>query len=533
MSAPRWLIAVVVLAAVVGIVVVDRTTGGAPEAPDPIDRLMSTVAVEAAPNSTAYCAAGSARGPDGPAEQIVVAANTSEEAREVTFTIYPDQGEPQQQQRTIGPKSRESLRVADVLAARWAGVLVEADGGGVAVDHVVDGPTGSSAGPCATSASATWYFPASSTLLGVRNRVALFNPFAQAAVVDIEAETAEGRRRPNELQGLLVNPRSVRVVDLDTAVTVRDQVAVAVTARSGLVVAEQLEIVTAEAEVLPTSLSVSLGAPGPATSWYFPLGAPVLDRVEQQYVVFNPTDEVADVDVQILIDEPAVNGFVEPFEITIRPGQYTVVNLGDEARVPDGIALGAYVESINDVPVVAARVIRSGSTTAAASAAGVGGPGSSITVGAPLLATRWVVPFAGVRGGSGVRVALSNLGLRESEVTITAYAGGNPVPLANAGAVTVPAGNRLEVELLDGQESGGVVLVVTSTQPIAVERGVDLTGDGFMQAPAVAVATFTSRPPPALPDTSTSPTVVLDGRSSIPPTTVVPTSSSSIPETQG
>jgi len=65
--------------------------------------------------------------------------------------------------------------------------------------------------------------------------------------------------------------------------------------------------------------------------------------------------------------------------------------------------------------------------------------------------------------------------------------------------------------------------VVTSAQPVAVERGVDFGGDGFMVASAVAGASTVSRPSPALPDTSTSPTVVLDGQPSIPPTFIPPT----------
>ena len=523
MSAPRWLVAAVVLAAVVGLVVVDRAATTDQAGPDPIERLMPVAAPADAPATTAYCAAGTARGADGPAEQIVVMANTTDASREVTVTVFTDEGAPQSETLTLDPLSRQSLRVADVVEARWAGALVEADGGGVAVDHVLSGPTGTSGGPCATSASTSWYFPAGSTLLGVRNRIVLFNPFAQPAVVDVEAETADGRRRPNELQGIFVNPRSVRVVDLDAVVTVRDQVAVVVNARSGLVVAEQLEIVTPDAQVLPASLSVTLGAPAPAPSWYFPLGAPVIDRVTQQYVVFNPTGDVADVDVQILVDDPATNGFVEPFEITIRPGQYAVVDLGEEERVPAGVPLGAYVESINGVPVVAARAIRSGATGAAAVAAGVAGPGTSITVGAPLLATEWVVPFAGARGGNGVRVAVSNLGLRDTEVTLVAYAGGSSVPLGDAGSLLVRAGNRVEIELAQGVDSTGVFVVVTSAQPVAVERGVDFGGDGFMVASAVAGASTVSRPSPALPDTSTSPTVVLDGQPSIPPTFIPPT----------
>lgn len=524
----RRLVVLVVLGLVAaGVVAVGRfATADVPQPAQPLDRLVPAMAAADAASQTWFCAAGSAQGAGGVAEQAAAITNTTTDIRNVTVTAFTDTGEQATRSLELAAQSRTTLRASDLVNATWASLLIEVDGGGVAVDHNLTGPYGGTGGPCASAASAIWHVPANSTLFGVRNLIALFNPFAERAVLDLVAETDEGRREPTEYSGLVVEPRSVRVVDLAEVITVRDQVALSISARAGLVVAEQLEVVTETAE-LPTSLAVSLAAPATQPAWYFPLGAPLLEGVTQRVVVYNPGDAIAEVDVQVLLGDPDV-GFVEPFALSVRPGEYRVVDLGEEERVPTGTAVGAYVETRNDTSVVAARVVRSGTDAPAARSAGVVGPGASISIGLPLVATEWVVPVGATNAG-GVRLGITNLGLRNAEVTVTVLRNGEAIA-DGGGSVTVDAGRRGEITLGEIAESGAVSVLVASTQPVAVERNVVYAAGGFVLAPAIAVADTASRPPVAVPDTSTSPTVVLDGITTT--TTTEPPSEEEAPEEQ-
>lgn len=524
MNPKRWLMVLAVAVVAVGVVVVDvGTDPSVTVTAEPLDRLTPTMAAAGAGTSTWYCAAGTATGDDtGEAEQTLLMTNTTTDDRTAVVTVYGDDGgDPVAETVELPAGARTALRVSQVRTADWAGALVEADGGGVAVDHVLTGPTGQSAGPCASSVSATWYLPAGATVLGVDHQVVLFNPFGELAVVDVSVETADGRRIPPGYEGLIVPARSVRVLDISSVVTVRDQVAVVVAARSGLVVAEQVEASGPESD-LPTSLAVTLGAPAPQTAWYYPLGAPVGDGVTHQYVVFNPTADLADVDVQVLA---GTGDFIEPFAVTVRPGQFVVVDLADDDRVPRDVAVAAYVESRNGVAVVAARVLRStGSVTGDGTGASVAGPGASITVGAPLVATGWVVPLGGVRGGDGAGIGISNLGLRDATVEVTVLRDGTVAAVDGAFPVTVPAGRVVTVDIGAVSDAGAISVVVASDQPVAVERGVVFTdGRGYARAVAIAVGGTVQRPAVASPDTATSPTVVLDGLTTLPPASAPPT----------
>jgi len=515
----RRLVALVVLAVLaVGVVAVGRfATADTPEPTEPLGRLTPTAAAADAPAQTWFCAAGSAEGSGGVAEQTAAITNTTDTPRTATVTALTDAGATATSTVVLPPQSRTPVRSSDLVTAAWASLLVEVDGGGVAVDHNLSGPFGTTGGPCASASSASWYFPATTTLFGVRSLVALFNPYAERAVLDIVAETDEGVREPGEYAGLVVEPRSVRVVDIAEVITVRDQLSLTITARAGLVVAEQLQVATDEAE-LPTSLAVTLGAPTPQPAWYFPLGAPVGDGVTQRFVVFNPTDTPAEVDVQLLVSDPDA-GFIEPFAVSVRAGQYTVVDLADDERVPTDVPLGAYVETRNDVPVVAARVVQSTGDAEGAVAAGVRGPGRSVSVGVPLVATGWVVPV-GATTTAGARLGITNLGLRDAEVEVTLLRNGTATPLDD-GSVSVPAGRRVEVDLGGIDDPAALSVLVTATQPVAVERNV-VFGSGFTLAPAIILGGTATRPQVAVPDTATSPTVVLEGVTTTttpPPTT--------------
>jgi hypothetical protein len=154
---PRRLVMVLVVMVMVAAVAAINLSTDTPEPADSaasqtaLSRLGPTVADAAAGSSTWYCAAGTATGTaDGQAEQTVVIANITDTDRTATVTAYSDTGQVASDTVDVPGHSRTQVRVAELITADWAGVLVEADGGGVAVDHLLAGPSGSTAGPCAS-----------------------------------------------------------------------------------------------------------------------------------------------------------------------------------------------------------------------------------------------------------------------------------------------------------------------------------------------------------------------------------------------
>lgn len=501
----RLVVLVVVGVVAAGVVAADRFTTE-PDAPQSqLARVTPTANPVSSPTSTWYCAAGTASG-DGVAEQTVIITNPTGRMLDATVTGFTDDAEQAATTVSLDPHSRTPVRIAEVVGGQWAGALIETDGGAVAVDHFLAGPDGATLGPCASSASDVWYLPAGSTELGVDNVVALFNPFAQLAVVDLGVVTDEGTRTVPQFQGLLVEPQSVRVIDLSDVVTVRDQVAVTVATRTGLVVAERLEVTGSDADQ-PRALAVTQGAPTPAQAWYFPTEVELSDGVDLSFVVFNPTGDAADVDVQLLVDDPDI-GFIEPFEVTVRPGQFTVINpVDDDDRVPDGALVAAYVEARNGVDVVAVQVVR---TTGRSPY----GRGASISVGSPVLATEWVMPLGGVRNGDPVQLGITNLGVRDAELSIDLVSDGELVATT---PITATAGSRavIDVAALDGYddrvEPGSLSVVVRSTHPVVVGRYAQfLNNRGFALSVGIVADNSGSWPPVAQPEVVVPPTVVID-----------------------
>ncbi|MCC5953277.1 MAG: hypothetical protein JJU45_14380 [Acidimicrobiia bacterium] len=452
-------------------------------------QLMPTVGGEDAGSSIWFCPAGTAAGDEGGAEQTLIVANTAEEAVEATVTAYPDEGQPVTTTVALDARSRTTVEVSDLVTSPFAAALVEAPVAGVAVEHQLSGPLGTTSGPCASAVSSEWYVPTGTSVLGVQSLLAVFNPFPSPAVVDITVETDLDTRNPPELQGFVVEPQSVRVVDVAEVVTVRQQLSMQVVARSGLVAVEQLEVVTDESD-LPAGITTALGAPRAAETWYFPVGQPLeaTGDVAVDMVVYNPSEDQAEVDVQVLVDDPTLTGFVEPFEVSIRGGQFTTISLHREVRMPAGVAWGAYVQSRNDVPVVPAIAVTAGAPSPLETDTAAEDPepteepdvpaepdepeepgeetdgeavdevaglfaspppdGRAITLGAPLVATEWLVPSA--PGGSDLSsTSIQNpSATADAVVEILRVADGAAEVVAT---VDVPAGTR--ISLLDAGET--------------------------------------------------------------------------------
>ena len=413
-------------------------------------------------SSTWFCAGGMATtdGVDGmQADGAVAIANASDRALKGTITVVPNEGDAKSMALEIGPRSRRHVLLREVLIAPYASALVELDGGEVVVEHEISGPLGLSTAPCASAASDRWYFAEGSTAREDSMRLAIFNPFPEDAIVDLSFSTDQGRAVPSDFTGLVVKGGRNLIVKVEDHVRRRVNVSTTAIARSGRIVVDRLQARGGAAK----GISLALGAPSPGDRWYFPEGF-VSDGITERYHLYNPTSSEAQVSIELTLDE----GAAEPFDLTIPPRDRVTVVASEEERVPKGLGHAATVVSLNDVPVVAER-----SVTAVAPAPRTG---ISDALGIRETATTWVLASGGATDTLDEVVVLHNPSARAASASIRGLVGGQLLDVATLQEVALPAGRRVAVRLTDHIKRDELPLLVRSTSPIVVERGLYVVG---------------------------------------------------------
>ncbi|HEY8547042.1 MAG TPA: DUF5719 family protein [Acidimicrobiales bacterium] len=296
----------------------------------------------------------------------------------------------------LAPGEQARYRLADLVDAPLAAAIVELDAATAlslppptradeagdpppaTVEHEVTGPAGTDTAPCTSRTAATWHFAWGATTRDAEEQLVLFNPFPNDVAVDAVFSTDRGLREPQRWQGLVVPARTVLAVDVGDDVTRRDHVAATLLVRGGRLVVTRVQ--TFDGRLGMAGTTVATGVPEPGTDWAFAEG-----RVERGHasriVLYNPGERVAELQVVVELPPGAVPaddlddledlGEIgggegdggrrrdyqpEPFGVTVRPGRYEVLELGDQARVPKEVPHTVRVRSTNGVPVVAERV---------------------------------------------------------------------------------------------------------------------------------------------------------------------------------
>ena len=281
------------------------------------DDAVATIATAGAPASTWYCAAGTATAAsDTYAEQSVIVSNTNDVDSTGIVTVFSDSGA--QASRAIAVKAHGSttVRSSELLKAPWVATVVEMSGGGVGVAQELRGTAGRAVDDCSTAPADSWWFPSGTTRAGVRLSLALFNPFPGEATVDVQFDTEEGSRAPQQLQGMVVRGGSVAVVDVSAIVTLRERVSTTVSVRAGRIVAEQLQSADGR-NGTESGLAAWSGATVAASAWTFPVSTPATMTAREIVAITNTGDTDTDVQVEVQLDDPATNGTVEPFVASV------------------------------------------------------------------------------------------------------------------------------------------------------------------------------------------------------------------------
>ncbi len=488
-------------------------------------------------SSTWYCAGGSAR-EGGFADHVLLLANPTDEVRTATVTVLPGAivpappevaepapgettttvGEPTT--TTVAPAatttttivpppgeptlvelpahSRTEVVLREIVEAQLAGAIVEIDGGEVGVEHQITGEEsgGRATAPCSTSAAREWSFPWGVTARGAREVLVFMNPFPDDATLDIDLATDEGTSRPARLQNFVVRGRSVVGVNLSEGFR-RGQVSAQISVGSGRVVVDRIQTFDGT-DPAYEGVTLGLGAPTPAETWVFPDGT-VGEGITEQVVVYNPSEEVAEVEVEVRLDAPDTNGVPEPFEVTIPPRRFSIVDLaetGAEAtadtprRIPEGVAHSILVRSLNGVPVAAERVATSSEPSS--------NLGISATLGSPVAAPTWLFPGGGVSAEREERISVFNASPDEiARVTVVVLVDGDRVTVDELEDLEIPPGGRRAIRLTDHLEGEELPLLIESDGPVVVERGLfRVGGRGMSQSMGIPLAVDVVIPDP-------------------------------------
>ena len=418
----------------------------------PSNSLIGPVATDPSTGlSTWFCAGGSLLGEND--DLVVTLANPTDSPAKGTVTFYGDSGERQAVEVDVPAKSQVSNSARAAVIAKHVAALIELDHGGVAVDHRIEHNGLNSVAPCSSSSGTNWYFADGKTELGSSAELSLFNPFGEDAIVDLSFATDQGPAQPAALQGFVVARNSVATIDVGSYVRRRSVVSTSVVARVGRLVAEQVQ----RHDVKPLRMALVVGAPSLGAAWYFPNGR-TTGRLEERYVLYNPTDKDVTAQVDFVID----GAESEPFDLDVPRLSQTELITSDESRIPVDVAYSVVVAT--DAPsIVVSRTLIARSTLRS---------GMAITLGARRISGRWLIADATATTTRDDRLAFLNPTDTDAAVTVSIVTSGTITPITGLERVLLASGGRLGVRIGDYAEvgPGSALLVQTEGAPIVVER---------------------------------------------------------------
>jgi hypothetical protein len=478
-TAHRWPIALVLVAVLVAGIVAQRDRDDQPAARQtvPASALGPTARPAGALSSTWYCAGGTATGASsGVAEESVVVENATGRSVGGQLTVMTDQGQAVSRAIVVPAHDHLDVRISDIVKAAAVGVVVEMRGGGVAVSHMLVGPTGAATAACSTGPSPNWYVPAGTTRPGTTQQLALFNPFPTDATVEITFATDDGARAPQAYQGLVVPSGHVVLLDITGVVTLRNEIATTVVVREGRLVVDQIQ--TADGtNGTAKGLAVTPAAPTPTNDWWFADGGNT-PGAQVRIVVQNPGQNDVPVRVALHLDQAAQNGTISPFTATAPGGGYTTVDVLSGRRVPVGVGFQIEVTAPGGSGIVAARLVNAAPPASP--------PGFSLTLGAPVLARTWLLPTGSLGNASSAVLVVANPSGTNASVSVALIVSG--ASSRAAGATTV-APNARGIYTIPIDKTHSSAIEVRSAAPVVVEARLTFpTGAGFTSPLGVPVA---------------------------------------------
>jgi hypothetical protein len=476
-----------VVALVVGVVAAAAALDLGGDSPSP-RRVRAAATGPAAPGSDAisatwYCPDGTGT-PGGQREETILIANIGDADARADVTVMPG-GDAEPVTRRVMVQARGQLRVpvsSIVQAAEQAdpagtivgpGVVVEVFGGRAIVEHEIRQPAEAQSdlavGSCAREPGRNWYLAAGTTERGAEQSIALFNPFADDAILDLLFATDAGFVAPADLQSLVV-PRRTRVtVPLGNFVRRQAQVGAHVRVHTGRVVAEQSLTFTPENEIR-RGLTLSLGAAAPAPSWMLP-GFVAEDGAAHAVYVANFDADATEVEVAIRFEDGST---MAPFAVQVGGRSAEAVDLGP--LVAAGTPFAVEVRATDGKPVVAEQL--------GARATPTGASGSATALGSQVPARAWAFALTRFGAEDAGSVSVFNPGRRAATVRLLAYSAGDDQPAAKP-EVTISARKQATFDVSELGIAPDQVVEVRADEPVVAARRILATGGGASLAPGV------------------------------------------------
>jgi len=243
---------------------------------------------------------------------------------------------------------------------------------------------GEAAARCSDRASSHWYFAAGASTLGVDQRLLIYNPFPDEAVVRVSFMTQQGVETKGGLADVPVPSKSTTEIVINRFIRLERTLAIRIEAKRGRVTAWRM--LYDDPDGGPAGVQLSLGASAPSETWFFPEGQ-VGERADQRIGLMNPTDEEATVTISLHGAGGKIVQSEELVAVALPAGTARQIVLNDVLSAAEQKIGGvsAIVQTRDGVKIVAERSIRYKTNTIS---------GSSAEVGAPRPAASWLLPAA-------------------------------------------------------------------------------------------------------------------------------------------
>ncbi|MGH2786488.1 MAG: DUF5719 family protein [Actinomycetota bacterium] len=406
--------------------------------------------------------------------RAVFCAPSSAEAGEVDIVVAGSGGNRDYRVgiETAVPDSVETESTPEPPAeVDGANEFIAASEGNEAVDVVgYDGPiqggtvlattkpvVGAGAAQCSPDASETWFFAAGSTTLDSDERILLYNPFPDEAVVRLSFYTPGGLETKTSVNDVAVPAGSWKSVTINEVIRTKVLVAIGVAADRGRVVAWR-EMFT-DPKNGPSGLQLTLGARATGRRWYFPDGT-VGSGFEERISILNPNNRQAIVEITLASARETIQPS-DLMEATIPARSSASFSLA-KARtgLKETTGVSATVRSTNGVGIVAERTMRYVDSNS----------GVTAEVGAAAPARRWLLSPASLTPTTDSLVlfnpGVAGVGVRVAMLDVR----GEPLRLGQLQNLQVRAGKRLDVPLEELTEGRPVTVLVDANGPIVAER---------------------------------------------------------------
>ena len=476
----RWRVAALVVLVVAGVGIAVGVRG----APAPVGAAPIPSALVGAPDAESsawYCTGQSMAG--GVSPGFLVLTNTTSKSVTADITATSDSGATAQTAAAIPAYGVVAPAIPTLGSGSWVSETVVTSGGGVAVTQTVAGPLGWSQAPCQSTTSDQWYFASGSTAAANTLYISLLNPTSTPVVVDLSFATPAGVVHPINYQGIVLQPGQVAVENVTLEVQQTSPVSTLVSARTGRVVAAEVQSLVGPGG---TSGGIALvpGVAAPQAHWAIPQ-AQEDAGVNSEIDVFNPGQSTESVTLHFRLP----SGPLAPLTEKVLPGTTWVVPTSTETRIPAGETYATTIDATGGTGVVVGRTV---SVPAALQSPQAGASLAVDGVSTMAPTGEWVVPPPGTASSPAVTgAAPTSLALLNTSAGPESYRAFAPTTTGDhvIATGTVAAGG---VEIVSGSPLAAVGLdpiLVHASGPMAVSEDVGPSaGLGVVSMPGIPLA---------------------------------------------